>query len=297
MNIKEILQKGKITKEELQELFEMKKTEKSNVPFRLPDFKFNIGKLFVFKVLIFIVFCCASIMTVTYNYYGFTKIMDGFKAMLSSITFVLFGIACFESFIFVSINKNIRIITRVLLDIFFMAMFGLSLIIIVTNILNGQFDKYQNLLMAEKKANNDNSYTLYNEYEKQEVELKKEYDNRVNERDRQQNIFSGMIGTEKNYYNVSYRIVLLNNEIKVYENKLNVIRDKRQKLLETNTITEVRKMTLYEYFFKDKDTAKKFEFLQIVLPSLVFDIISSVSLGLIFFMKEDKEDDRNRNIS
>jgi hypothetical protein len=199
-------------------------------------------------------------------------------------------VICFEATIFILINKKIFWITKTILSIFFISMFLVSLFIIGLNILTGQFDKYQNILIAEKKASNDNSYTLFNEYEKQESELKKEYDNRVSERDRQQNIYSAMDGTEKNYYNVRYTITKLNTDIQGYEKKLETLRTKKQGLLETNTITEVRKSTLYDYFFKDKEKAKQFEFLQIVLPSLVFDIISSISLGLIFFMKEEKND-------
>ena len=173
---------------------------------------------------------------------------------------------------------------------FFLSLFIFLTSLILISITNAQFDRYQSTLFEEKIATDDNLYELNKTLNEEETEYKNELTNRTNKRDELDNLLKTLEVNTREYNNTYWRISLLNKEIKDYQNKLETVRTQIKDLLVSNKITSVRKVSLYDFLnkiFKNKLNTNFLEFFQIIAPSLIYDLISSISLGLIFFMKED----------
>ena len=286
--INNFFKQGKLTKQELFDLFKDKKAELKKSPF---DFikNFKLNKLIVFKIGIFFVFIISFFMAIVNVYQTQLKSNDNFHALAGSISLVGFNLICFESFLF-SILSKMKVCTKIILGVVFLSLFIFLTSLILISITNAQFDRYQSTLFEEKIATDDNLYELNKTLNEEETEYKNELTNRTNKRDELDNLLKTLEVNTREYNNTYWRISLLNKEIKDYQNKLETVRTQIKDLLVSNKITSVRKVSLYDFLnkiFKNKLNTNFLEFFQIIAPSLIYDLISSISLGLIFFMKED----------
>lgn len=239
----------------------------------------KINKIIVFKVLISIILIAFVYIGIEYNYIAFRLTKSFFNALISAIGFFVFGIISFECFILFIIRKN-----YLLSSLFFF----LFLIIFLNNFLNimsGQFEKYQECLFSQEKIELNNNKELYNLYEKQEKELETELNNRLSER----RTLQEQIKNDFDNKNLKWQEwTVTNKKIPEIENKLKDVRDKKEKLLSSNQITKETKITIYDFLSKILKTPPNIiQFIHLVFPSFILDIISSISLALVFFLKNE----------
>lgn len=286
--VDKLIKKGRITRADLENLAKVGRTSliQGLFKFKLPE----INILLIFKLAIFIVFIFAFIMALRYNHTGFyIRNQDNFESWLMSVIICGFGTISFECPFFIWPIKSINIPIKIASTLFFIAAFILCTGITVMNILNVQFEKYQNILIQQQKTDaNDNDNHLLQLYKEQEKEYKKEYDTAVTTRDKYLQDLNLYEKQTKEYNDINYLLSVSKKDVKTYEKLLQEKRDLIQGIEGKTTYTELQKITVYEYAFKDK--AKNFEFTQIILPSLLFELISNVSLAIIFFLKEKKDD-------
>lgn len=276
----------KLTKQTILDLF--KKTPvKPKKKFAFP----KINKLVIFKVGIFFVFVIAFFMAIINVYHTLLKSNSHFHAVTASITLISFNLISFESFLFVLTSKMKKMLKTVLAPLFFTLFIFLTLFILVS-IANSQFDRYQTTLIQDKVETNDNFYDVKATLEENIKENKEELANRVEKREQIEKFMRELAPDTKEYNRMYWRVHYVNKEVKKFQANIDKDRKEIKSMRSSNKITSIRKVTFFQYLnntiFKGKIDVNFFEFIQIIVPSLIFDLISSISLGIIFFMKEEE---------
>jgi hypothetical protein len=278
--IENLFKNKKLTKQDLLNLF---------APSKKP-FKLKINKMFLFKIGVFIIFAIAFFMAIINVYNTLLKSNDNFHALIGSCSLVGFNLICFESFLFILLSK-MKIFIKILLCFLFACLFIFLTLFILVSITSSQFDRYQETIFKEKIKNNDNLYDINIDIKESEQENKIEMQNRINKRLELEKYLLTLKPESKEYINNNWNLIVLNREIKQFQEKIENSRQERKKLLSENKISTIRKIGLYEYLnnvlFKNKINVSIVEFFQIIAPSLIYDLISSISLSLVFFMKEN----------
>jgi hypothetical protein len=275
----------KVTKKDVFDLFFPSKTLTKT------DSKKRVSKITIFKGGIFFIFTVSFIMAIVNVYNTLLKSNEWYHALPASISLVGFNLICFESFILILPSK-IRIIYKIPALIFFALMFAFLTNYILISVSNAQFDRYQETVLKDKIKNKDYLINI-NDTNKEDIsELKNEMQNRINKRDDLETYIKNLDKNSGDYKNKSWLIVLLNNEIKTLKKKLDDKREEQRQVMMDNKSIVYKKVSFFEFFdakiFKDSRIDTGFlEFLMILLPSLAYDLISSMSLALVFFMKEE----------
>jgi polyhydroxyalkanoate synthesis regulator phasin len=308
----ELAKKGKITKEELKRMIInkppikealkevdslVKLAELKNI---LTNIKLKVNKLFIFKLIIFVCFIFSFVMTVYYNYLGFLQVKaNSFEAFGCSLALVLFGITCIEAIIFLwanEENKGIKlssIIIKVCITVFLSMMALLIFVINFQNIMVGQFEKYQDVLTNKEISWNNNSLDLNESYKKEEAEQERQLIFAEQERDRLLVLQSNYVEKTRDYNLLQRRIVDVTKSVNRYSASLTLIRSQQRELLTSNKLITAKQMTYYTYLnekiFKGHFNAGLIEFFQLVAPALIFDLLASISLALLFFLRKEKE--------
>lgn len=305
VKLDEIAKKGKITKEELKQMLINKPPIRE--AFKKVDFlsklaelvssirRFipKVNKLFIFKLIIFVCFVFSFVMTVYYNYLGFLQVKGNtFEAFGCSLALVLFGITCIETILFLWTAEKKNLWINLALTLFLSPMAIIIFVINFQNIMVGQFEKYQSVLIQNEVANNSNSNDLNNSYIKEENEQERQLLFAEQERARLQALQQNYAEKSKDYNILQRKIDNLSTSISNLSTKLNLIRSQQRELLTSNKLTKAKKMTYYDYLnkkvLKGHFNASILEFFQLVLPALIFDLLASVNLALLFFLKEEK---------
>jgi hypothetical protein len=268
---KKVIKKEKIVKPEIIKE-PVKEITKENLPV-IKGNKFKIDKILAFKIIIFVVFIAFLYLGIKYNFISFYQTKDFYDALISAIGFFVFSIVSFECFILFIINK------KYILSLAFLLIFIVIFISNFITILESQFEKYQDYTFSDTKITQDNNSILYKEYQKQEKEFEIELDNRIEER----NKLNIDIKNKWTVWNIT------NKQIPDIQNKLKEIRVKKENILLNNTIVEKKKITIYELIADlFKTETNNIQFILLIFRALTIDLIASISLALIFFLKDEK---------
>lgn len=291
----ELFSKQQVTKKDILKLFQKKKKtrKKTQIEEKIIEIvkktrKIKITKLAVFKTGILIVFCVSFFMAVVNVYSTLLLSNDSFHAKASSVVLVGFNLICFESIIFIAL---IKIKLKALLILFLSFLWLTISLFIFLAITKSQFDRYQSTLF-EKRAENNEDYAGLNEDNAYTISsLRKEIENREEKRSNIEKTMENQDKKAKEYTDNYWRVFYINNEIKDFNAKLEEAKAEKKDLL-VNKKTTIIKIDFFvyikKYIFKTLNVSL-LEFIMLILPSLFYDIISSTSLALVFFLKEGEE--------
>jgi hypothetical protein len=258
----------------------------------------RVNKLFIFKIGVLGIFCISFVMAVINILQVLQESNSFLHALASSISIIGFNLICFESIIFVVITKkaeNIRqLFIKTMSVLFFSVMFILLTSYIFMSITKAQFDRYQIYLYDKKEKNNEDLSYVQDDTKKQENTFEKELNNRTARRDLTQNAWESIEDKNSNQARTLEKTLnALNGEIVYYTNLLTKIRNDRKASIIENKPKGKKIPTMFEFIndhiIKGKLNVSLIEFFLIIAPSLFYDIISSTSLAIVFFLNEQKK--------
>lgn len=227
-----------------------------------PVEKKNI-KILVFKIIVGIIGLLTIFMGIYYNYYWFRDMLGSFKAIITSIILVTFNVIVFES---------IFLLKKWVFKIICIILFIIILMFNMFSIFAGQYNSYMSQENTKLSENTNKNYLLFSELEKQEKELTIEIENRVKEREK--------VSTDSwKYYNFNKEIVNLRKRLDpIREQKKSLLVEGIEKKEDVNIFNFLQSMTHID--------SKILKFIVFLLPSLLFDIIASISFFIVLYLKE-----------
>lgn len=233
-------------------------------------------KITIFKIILTFILILFVIMSIQANFNGLSLTKNFYSALSSSIGFVFCSIIFLDLAIFFFIKK-MKIC--ILFFILFLLLFSNNFL----NILSGQFNDYQKIVTS--KENTINKQLLFNQLVNQENELQIELTHRYDELIR----YDLLLKNEPKNKSYLYKTINLTDyKIPDLKNQLNVIRINKNKLLNENKINEIKKSTIYDFLsFLIKKPANIIQLIHLIFPAFILDIISSINLSLILFLKND----------
>jgi energy-coupling factor transporter transmembrane protein EcfT len=235
-------------------------------------------KITIFKITLTFILILFVIMSIQANFKGLSLTKDFYSALSSSIGFVFCSIIFLDLAIFF-FTKKMKI--WILFFILFILLFSNNFL----NILSGQFNDYQKIV--SNKENTINKQLLFNQLVNQENELQIELTHRYDELTR----YDLLLKTEPKNKSYLYKTINLTNyKIPDLKIQLEKIRTDKKELLNENKINEIKKVTIYDFLsFLFKKPANILQLIHLIFPAFMLDIISSINLSLILFLKNDYE--------
>jgi hypothetical protein len=245
-----------------------------------PIKKNKINNIFVLKIilgLIFVSFCFLGIQA-NYIAYLFNKLPQ--DAFISASGFFIFEIIAFDFFIFFRIRKNYGL-SRIFFLIFIMLFLNNFL-----NIFTGQYVLYQNKVFSSENLEKENNENLNDLYSKQEELLNNQLNDKYEKRDIYKFRYDLNNKDKSSFY--SY-LSVINKEIPDIQNKIKVIQDKREHIFLKNQISKKEKIDVYGFISKNlwNLNSNIIKFIHLIFPSFLLSLISSISLALIMFLKNE----------
>lgn len=288
----ELLKKDKLTKQDLLNLFKQEKIKKFK--FKFP----KINELFIIKIILTLMLITSIVIEMNYNIENFILMMGQLKGILTGVALVLYDCIAVSLIIFVIRIKSKGNFLKLLITKLFVSIVLFSLFIGVfytlqVNIMNGLFNKFQDQLFHKKEQFENKELTLLERYEKQEKELEKEIDLRIDNRDFVQSKFRLVEDIKsKEYRNLNWRLYELNKEIDKRKKELNKTRNLIEKIIKENkVIVKEKKTTFFELvslnIFNNKIKSNWLQIFQVFFPALIFNLISSSSMGLLLFLRKE----------
>lgn len=243
----------------------------------------NINFIFIFKVFILIIGIISTFMSIYYTYIWFLVFLNPVFSILLSISMVGFSVISFESILLFYNRRNYFLI------VFFSFLWLVVIIFSMTSTLAGQYNKILENQSKNVDLNNDSLIMIIENIDYQITELQTEKNNKRVERGKLMEFLGNIKDFEdQNYKDLNYRIYLKNNDLKSIDEKLTILNNKKIKLLEENKIDFGKKQELDFYqWLSNILKVEKFvlQFFLSLFPALFIDIISSISFGLIMFLK------------
>lgn len=263
----------------------------------------KINELFIIKIILCIMLITSILIEMNYNIENFIFMMGNIKGVLTGIALVLYDCIALSLIIFVikmkfKINNNffgylkLFISKGSIIALLFCLFIGVFYILQI-NIMTGLFEKYQNQLFNKKEKLENKDLILLQRYEKEERELEREINIRNLTRDKLNEKLQTIEDIESNEYkNLNYKINLLNNEINKLRKELNIKRDLIENIYkQNNNIVMEERLNFFELIslniFKGKIKANWLQIIQVFFPALIFNLISSASMGLLLFLKKE----------
>jgi hypothetical protein len=247
--------------------------------------KIKIDKIIVFKVLIFLSFLGIIQQAVKYNFIGYKDFKSDPDALISAISFTLEAMILFECAIIFYIQESKL---KYLFFFLFLIVFTNNFI----NVMSGQYKTYQNKIFSGINIESNNNQSLKQIYEKEEKEAEKELNQLIDYR----NLYNKKLTDNSNDRLSKNELwVIDNRKIPAIEKKLYEIRGDIKSQLQNKDFNQVKELTFYEFvssiwIFKSMNIQAGFlQFIHYVFITLLLDLLSSISLTLIFFLKKSEK--------